>query len=97
MEDLSTIARPYAQAVLAQAEKEKKLGEWSDMLDFLSAAVRDPQLSGIIANPSIESARLSELLLQVADGRLSETGVNLVKVLVENRRVQALPQIAEQY
>ena len=97
MEDLSTIARPYAQAVLAQAEKEKKLGEWSDMLDFLSAAVRDPRLSGIIANPSIESARLSELLLQVADGRFSETGVNLVKVLVENRRVQALPQIAEQY
>ena len=35
MEDLSTIARPYAQAVLAQAEKEGKLGEWSDRLPFV--------------------------------------------------------------
>jgi F-type H+-transporting ATPase subunit delta len=97
MEDLSTIARPYAQAVLAQAQAEKQLGEWSDMLAFLAAAVRDPTLSGIVANPSVDADRLTKLLLQIGDGRLSPSGANLVRVLVENRRVDALPQIAKRY
>lgn len=97
MEDLSTIARPYAQAVLGQAQAEDKMSEWSDMLAFLGTAVRDPALSGIIANPSVNGERLTELLLQLGEGRLSDTGANLVRVLVENRRLQALPAIAEQF
>ena len=97
MEDLSTIARPYAQAILAQADSEKQFAQWSDMLGFLASAVRDPALSGIISNPSIDGVRLTELLLQVSEGRLSDSGANLVRVLVENRRVGTLPQIAEQY
>ena len=97
MEDMSTIARPYAQAALSQAESEGKLAEWSEMLGFLADAVRNPTLTGVITNPRVGTAQLTDLLLSIADGRLSETGANFVRLLVANDRTLALPQISEQF
>ena len=45
MDDLSTVARPYAQAALAQAREENALGAWSEQLAFLASIVRDPTLA----------------------------------------------------
>tara|TARA_B100000676_G_scaffold224625_1_gene222047 strand:+ start:4341 stop:4886 length:546 start_codon:yes stop_codon:yes gene_type:complete len=97
MEDMSTIARPYAQAALSQADSEGKLAEWSDMLSFLADAVRDPTMAGVIANPRVDAEKLTELMLGVADGRLSDTGANFVRLLVAKDRTAALPEISAQF
>ncbi|MEM7406156.1 MAG: F0F1 ATP synthase subunit delta, partial [Pseudomonadota bacterium] len=97
MEDLSTVARPYAQAAVSHAQAEGSLSEWSDMLGFMANVVRDPTVAGVIANPRVDSARLTEILLALGGEQLNDGGRNFVKLLVTNDRVAALPQIHEQF
>lgn len=93
MAEKSTLARPYAMAVFAQARDENDLPGWSDMLAFLDRVVTDPTMAGIIADPRVERSRLVSLALDVGEGTLSETGKNFVRVLVENRRLDLVPEI----
>ena len=60
--DATTIARPYAEAVFARAVETDKLDLWSDILDLLATAARDPALSGLIASPKLDSSKLSTAL-----------------------------------
>ncbi|MCB1788207.1 MAG: F0F1 ATP synthase subunit delta [Chromatiaceae bacterium] len=92
--DATTIARPYAEAVFARAVETDKLDLWSDMLDLLAVAARDPALSGLIASPKLDRAQMTELMLDIGGGRLSDEGQNLVRVLVANGRLAVLPEIA---
>jgi len=90
----TTIARPYAEAVFAQARETDKLDLWSEMLAFLEAVVTDPEMLGMIASPKVGRERLGRLLLEIAGGHLSDEGQNLVRILTENRRLVLLPEIA---
>ena len=95
--DATTIARPYAEAVFARAVETDKLDLWSDILELLAAAVRDPALSGLVANPKLDKAQLTELMLDIGGGRLSDEGQNLVRMLVANGRLSVLPEIASHF
>ena len=95
--DATTIARPYAEAVYARAVETNKLDLWSDILDLLATAVQDPALFGLIASPKLDRDQMTELMLDLGGGRLSEEGQNLVRVLVENGRLSVLPEIASLY
>ncbi len=92
--DATTIARPYADAVFARAVETGKLDLWSDMLELLAMAVRDPALSGLIASPKLDLAQMTELMIDVGGVRLSEEGQNLVRLLTANRRLSVIPEIA---
>ena len=95
--DATTIARPYADAVFARAVETDKLDLWSDMLGLLAVAARDPALSGLIASPKLDKAQMTDLVLDIGGGRLSDEGQNLVRMLVENGRLSVLPEIAAHY
>ena len=92
--DATTIARPYADAVFARAVETDKLDLWSDMLGLLSTAAQDPALSGLIASPKLDRSQMTELMLDIGGGRLSDEGQNLVRLLVANDRLSVLPEIA---
>lgn len=92
--DLITIARPYAEAVFARAIETDTLDKWAEMLDFLATVVSDPAVADIIVNPAVEHERRLQLLLDIGGEQLSEEGQNLLRVLVENNRLPALPDIA---
>lgn len=92
--DATTIARPYAEAVFARAVETDKLDLWSDMLELLALAARDPGLSGLIASPKLDKSQMTELMLDIGGGRLSDEGKNLVRMLVSNGRLSVLPEIA---
>lgn len=96
-QEASTIARPYAEAVFKRALESDKLDLWSEMLELLAAIVRDPQLSGMIANPKFDRERLTELMLDIGGGRLTDEGQNLVKLLIANERLIVVPEIAKQF
>ena len=95
--DATTIARPYAEAIFVRAIETDKLDLWSDMLDLLATAARDPALSGLIASPKLDKAQMTGLILDIGGGRLSEEGQNLVRVLVANGRLAVLPEIASHF
>ncbi|MEW8497313.1 MAG: F0F1 ATP synthase subunit delta, partial [Candidatus Thiodiazotropha taylori] len=91
--EATTIARPYAEAVFAHADEQGKLELWHEMLTFLSSVVEDEAVAKVVGNPLIDQPALTELLLEIAGGRVTEEGSNLIRVLVQNRRLQVLPEI----
>ncbi len=93
MEEKSTLARPYATAVFEQASEESDFESWSQLLQFLEAIVTDRAMAGIIADPRVAQERLTKLMLDLCEGRLTKSGENFVRVLVEARRLSLAPSI----
>ncbi len=92
-----TIARPYATAVFELAQESQQVAEWSSMLDLLGLLVSDPDMRRLIFNPKVSSEQLQELIFDVYRDGLSDTGRNLVKILVQAERLQYAPQIKQLY
>lgn len=95
--ELSSIARPYAEAVFSLASESDKLELWSEMLGLMSSVVTDEGMASIIGNPSIDSNKLTELLLDIGGGRINDQCQNMLKLLVRNKRIPVLPEIAAQF
>ena len=45
MDEISTIARPYAVAIFNLAKEEKALSEWSDMLSLMSGIIKNDDIN----------------------------------------------------
>jgi F-type H+-transporting ATPase subunit delta len=89
-----TIARPYADAAFALATGADALAAWSEALDRLAAIVSDEGMQACIVNPRLSTDQLAGLVLEVA-GELSAEQQNFVRVLVNNERLQVLPEIRD--
>jgi F-type H+-transporting ATPase subunit delta len=97
MSELSTLARPYAEAVFRMAQGENDLAGWSSRIATLAAIVSDVQAARLIADPTVSTARVAGLIIDVAGAELGERGGNFVKVLAENNRLSVLPEISVQF
>jgi F-type H+-transporting ATPase subunit delta len=95
--DITTIARPYAEAVFERAAETGQVDPWSESLAMLAGLVADPQLAIQIANPNCPRERVRDLILQVAGVGLPAELANLVRLLSDNARLAALPEIAALY
>lgn len=94
MAETITVARPYAEALFRLADQSGNLKGWSDMLGTLAQVADHPEVRATIGNPKLTSAQLTELFIGLAKG-IDEEGKNLVRVLVENRRLSVLPEVRE--
>jgi F-type H+-transporting ATPase subunit delta len=94
MAELTTIARPYAEAAFRIAEESRSFAGWSDMLSLAGAVVADPRVAGALDNPKLTTADKEALLLSICGERIDPMGRNFIRVLVEAKRVSLLPQIA---
>lgn len=97
MSELSTLARPYAEAVFRMAQGENDLAGWSSRLQSLALIVSDAQVARLIADPAVAADRVAGLIVEVAGSDLGERGSNFVKVLAENDRLSLLPEIGAQF
>jgi F-type H+-transporting ATPase subunit delta len=97
MSELSTLARPYAEAVFRMAKEENDLAGWSSRVATLAAIVSDARVAALIADPAISADRVAGLITEVAGADLGERGGNFVKLLAENGRLTVLPEIAAQF
>ena len=95
MAELSTLARPYAEAVFRLAREKNALSEWADRLAALATIASDPRMRAVIADPNTSAARAAELIASVMD--VGDAGKNLLAVLAGNDRLMLLPEIASQY
>jgi F-type H+-transporting ATPase subunit delta len=95
MAETITIARPYAQAIFDLAREQGELSGWSEMLALGSAVVSNEEMAALIDNPNISKEQVIDLILDICDDALNETGKNMVRVLADNRRLKVLPEIAE--
>ena len=97
MAELSTLARPYAEAVYRLADAGGQLGAWSDTLSDLAHIAVDPTIAAAIEDPNVPSPKVAGLFIQVLAGRLTGEAENFIRVLAENHRLELLPEIAAQY
>ena len=97
MSELSTLARPYAEAIFKRALENNSAAEWSDMLAFLSLVIQDTEMSVVIANPKVSQEQLTQLLSDICQDQVKGEGINLLKLLVQNDRIMLTPQISALY
>ena len=99
--ELSTIAKPYAQAIFEIAEKNDSLSEWSDLLSTASAIMVDNSTQAFISSPSISKSQKIELictLLEKATSReLSKQESAFVNLILNNGRTDALDSISSAF
>jgi len=92
MSELTTIARPYAKAAFEFAVEKQTVSDWNDMLVFAAQVANNQQVSSFIANKAAEEQ--ANIFISVCAEQINEYGQNLIKVLAENGRLAALPEVA---
>jgi F-type H+-transporting ATPase subunit delta len=98
MAELSTIARPYAEALFESVCSDAHgLAYWSDLVSLLAQVAGQDDVLEAMGDPHLTDAQRTQLLIGLVPQDLPEPLVNLVALVVENGRVHALPQIAEQF
>ena len=100
MAELATIARPYAEALLkasANADAAALAGEIRALADVAA----NPQMRQYADSPKIDAAQVFALLTGVAGtpsgAPLSDAAKNLLRMVIDNGRLVALPEIAAQF
>jgi F-type H+-transporting ATPase subunit delta len=96
MAEISTIARPYAVAVFKLAMEEKKLNSWSDFLALLNGLVKDKDLSAFLGDTKVLDIDREKTILKCV-GDIDKKGENLIKLLIENKRLMVIPYIFSIY
>ena len=97
MAEKSTIARPYAEAVFQLADANGQLKQWSAMLQTIAMIAADADIQSIIGNTSVNKEQVAQLVIDVAGDVMTDAGRNLVKLLTENRRLDVMAEITEQF
>jgi len=96
MAELATIARPYADA-LFKAVIATDAAAVADQVNELAAIATNPQLREFSDNPKTEDGQVFDLFVGVAKGFLGDGAKNLLRLIIENGRLAALPEIAAQF
>lgn len=97
MAELSTIARPYAEALFASVRNEKTLEQWSALLSEMAQVAAHPDVRETLAAPGLTSQQRYELFAGLMKTPLSDKARNFLELLVSNERILLLPEIAEQF
>ena len=99
MAELATIARPYADALFkaCTAGAGVDLGAATAWVDELAAIAANPQVRQLADNPKVTGDQVIDVVLGVVKSALPELGKNFLRVLVENGRLNALPEVAAQF
>ncbi len=95
MSEAITTARPYAQAAFDEAQASGALKSWSEMLLSLAEVANHPEVRSVVSNPRVAKEKLDELMKAFIGDDASVQQSNFVRVLVDNKRVLLLPEIAE--
>lgn len=95
MAELATIARPYAEALFkASAAELSSAAVWVDELGSIAA---NAQLLQFADNPKVTVDQVFELIGSVTKTALPEKAKNFLRTVIENGRLNALPEIASQF
>ena len=95
MAELATIARPYAEALFKAAGGAA--AGLTGQMSVLAAVAGDAQLRQFADNPKVGAAQVFEVVTGAAQTALDPKVSNLLAAVIENGRLNALPEIAAQF
>lgn len=97
MAELTTVARPYAEAAFRSAVEAVDLARYSSVLRVIGVAAATPSATSVLGNPKVAATQKADLLLSVAGNDVPQTLKNLLAALIENQRASLLPFISEHF
>ena len=104
MADNNTLARPYAHAVFELASEAGELTTWSSALETAAQLLESGEVVEYLADPDFSDEQrldfLTGLFAAAGDktlGGKDTKGSNFLKLLLENDRVEVLPEIAAHF
>ena len=97
MAELSTLARPYAKAAFEYAVEAKDVQGWSDSLSLAASVAQQPAVEKLLSSPSATAEKQAEAVQNICGDELATACQNFISILSENRRLQILPQISQQF
>ena len=96
MAELATIARPYAEALFQVAIKAD-LKQAAEQLDAIAAVASDVQMRRFAADPKTTATQVFDVIAAVVKTPLNDSTRNLLRTVIDNGRLAALPEVAVQF
>lgn len=99
MAELATIARPYAEALFKACTERAgtDLNSATAWVDELAAIAANPQLRQLADNPKVTAEQVFGVIAGVARAALPDLAQNFLRTVVDNGRVDVLPEVAAQF
>lgn len=92
MSELTTIARPYAKAAFDFAVEANKIDAMQAQLVFASEVTKNDTVKTLLSGATAAET-VSNLFIKICDEQLDLNGQNLIKLMAENERLTALPDV----
>lgn len=92
----STIARRYAEAYFGLAEQAGDLAGWREGVARAVEVLSGHDVALILQNPRLALGERIGFALEVLEG-IAEPARNLVRLLIERKRIRILPDVLEHY
>lgn len=96
MAEIATIARPYAEALFKAVPADQGPAVAAQVAELAGIAA-NPQLRSFADNPKTGSDEVFGLITSVGKTPRSEAANNLLRTVIDNNRLAALPEIAAQF
>ena len=101
MAELSTIARPYAEALFAAASSDKSaagvLDQWLGVVAEMAAVAGNDDVRQVVNDPKLGSQQIYDLVRGLIKSPLPIAAENFLRLVVDNGRLAALPEVARQF
>src|SRR5258706_70705 len=97
MAETATVARPYAEAVFALAEKAGASAKWLALLAAMSHVAGNPEMQACISDPNVGEKALYDLFVALCKEDFPPEARNFVRVLIANGRLALVPEIHAQF
>ena len=97
MAEYTTTARPYARAVYDLASRSATVDSWSEALALMAAVATDANMQDMLDEPQLSKQQKGELMLKVIADKLDQQQQNLLKLMAENGRLRAVPEVLNQF
>lgn len=94
----STIARNYAETLVALAERAGDLDGWGTMIDEVAGAIQgDVRLQRFLESPRVSAAEKNQIIGKAFADRLPRLFVRFLEAVVTHRRQHLIPEITLEY
>ncbi|AFN35260.1 F0F1 ATP synthase subunit delta [Taylorella equigenitalis] len=98
MAELSTLARPYAEALFGVAHKNNTIAQWSPILEEMAQLASHEGVLAMLHDPKLSKDQRKKVFLDLISNQDKPKELeDLVDLLVTNSRIEALSEIADQY
>ncbi|MBU1620850.1 MAG: F0F1 ATP synthase subunit delta [Gammaproteobacteria bacterium] len=96
MSKLTIVARPYAKAAFDVAVEQKALDSWATMLFFAAEVAKTTEVASRL-HALGSSEKQADFFIKVCAEQLNSSGQNLIRIMAENHRLLALPEVFDAF